>query len=383
MSLEQVSWTDVRRHFPITEEVVYLDSAAVGPMPDFLRDAHLRAFQDRLGGRGPGGFADIKQRAVAGLAGFLGVSGDELVFTATTTDAINTVAHSIDWKPGDEVVVNDVDFPSNLIPWIRLRERGVVVRAARSENGRLSLAAVEAVLSERTRLMALSHVFYQSGYRVDLEALGELLHRRGILLSVDGIQALGLLKPQLRHVDFYMGAVYKGLLGPFGLAILYLDRKTAESLTPEHVGYGSLAGDGIPWSGVFPYHAGSQRFQPASVNYPALHAVADVLEFLDGIGYDRVTERVLELGAYAIAALTSVPGVEIVTPKDSAHRLGIVAFRLSGQDSGAVAAALNAAGIRVAARDGNVRASFHVYNNEEDVGRLADAVRGFVRESRP
>jgi cysteine desulfurase/selenocysteine lyase len=379
MGVETRSWEEVRRHFPITEEAVYLDAAAVGPMPDFLRDSHLRAFEERLGRRAPGEFLESRERARGALARYMAVAPDDIVYLGNTTDAINTVAGSIAWKPGDEVVVHDQDFPSNLIPWIRLRERGVVVRAAQSEHGRLSIEAVERELSERTRLVALSHVFYHSGFRMDLAELGRRLHQRNIYLSVDGIQALGLARPDLEHVDFYMGAIYKGLCGPFGLSILYVDPRAADTLVPEHVGYASLDSDGIPWEGSMPYRTGSQRFQAASVNYPALHALADMMEFLEALTFERVTERILDLSGAAMDGLGRVAGVDIVTPPDRDRRLGIAAFRVGDLPSDVVAAELAGQGIRVAARAGNVRASFHIYNNDEDVARLVGAVADLAR----
>ena len=379
--MSDVSWDDVRLEFPVAAETVYLDAAAVGPMPNFLRDAAIRAFTERQRPWSDAG-VKIRARAQAAFGRFLGVDPGAVVFLANTTDGINAAANALDWQAGDEVVVHDRDFPSNLIPWLRLQGRGVQVRAARSEDGVLTESAIEHELSQRTRLMAVSHVFYQSGFRIDLAALGQRLHRDDILLAVDGIQALGLLQPDLTHVDFYSGAIYKGLCGPFGLGVFYVDPSVADRLTPDRVGYGSLNNPAMPWDGDMPYRAGSQRFQAASVNYPALHAAADMLEYLEAIGFERVTERILELAGRALARLAELEGIRVVTPRDRRSRLGIAAFQVSGLEAEAVAAALAARGVRVAARDGNLRASFHIYNNDDDIDRLVQAVHAVAREER-
>jgi cysteine desulfurase/selenocysteine lyase len=378
-----IDWQSVRDQFPVTEQVTYLDSSAVGPMPKFLADAHLLAFRHRVEGPRRDDVAVAAQRAaVDRMARYLGVDGEDLVFLSSTTEAINVVATALPLQPGDEIVVHDRDFPSNLYPWVRWAERGVHIRRAPSEAGRLSVDAVLEQVTERTRIVALSHVFYQSGYRVDLEALGKALRARGVWLSVDGIQALGLLRPDLRWVDFYMGATFKSLLGPFGLAVLYARRDTAERLRPAMVGYASLATEEIPWeTGAFAYRPGAQRFQLSHVNTPGLYILARVLEFLEGIGWDNITARVLELTGAAVEALARMDGVTVLTPADPARRLGIVAFDVGGLAAEEVVRRLRDAGIVVAAREGHVRASFHIYNNEADVDRLVSAVRRLPRQS--
>ncbi len=377
--MSDVSWEDVRRQFPMATETVYLDAAAVGPTPEFLRESAVRAFVERQRPRVDAGGA-VHARAQRAFGRFFGVDPEAIVFYANTTDGINVAAHSIDWRAGDEVVVHDRDFPSNLIPWLQLQGRGVKVRVAQSEDGILTDAAIDRVLTSRTRMVAVSHVFYQSGYRMDLAALGARLHLEHILLAVDGIQALGLLQPDLTHVDFYAGAIYKGLCGPLGLGVLYVDPVVAVRLVPDRVGYGSLQSPAIPWDGNLRYKAGSQRFQPASVNYPALHAAADMLEFLESIGFSRVTKRIVELSGRALGRLAEINGVRVVTPRAPDSRLGIAAFRVSGLEAEDVEEALRTRGVRVAARDGNVRASFHIYNSDDDVNQLVEGVAAVARE---
>jgi selenocysteine lyase/cysteine desulfurase len=376
-----MSWESVRSHFPVMEHTTYLNSSAVGPMPDFLADAHLRAFQNRVSGPRRDDAALAQQRAGRErMAQYLRVSPDDLAFMGTTTEAINIVAHSLSWQTGDEVVVHDHDFPSNLLPWVRLRERGVVVKQARSDGGRLSVQAVLDQVTARTRVVALSHVFYQTGYRVDLDALGAELHRRGVLLSVDGIQALGLIRPSLTHVDFYMGATFKSLLGSFGLAMLYVRPDVADRLIPSMVGYASLISEEIPSPGEpFVYKAGAQRFQLSHVNTPGLYVLADTLEFFESLGWDAITDRVLALSGSLVEALDHVAGVTVITPRESSARLGIVAFDVDGLDSEEVVGRLDQAGIVCAAREGHVRASVHVYNNEADVMHLVRTVADLAR----
>lgn len=378
--MDDDAWAPVRHRFPVLRDTTYLNCAAMGPMPDFLLETYQQAVLDRqrlIEG-------DAAARARAGLAQYLGIDGASLSFWTNTTQAINVVAGSIDWQAGDEVVVNAIDFPSNVLPWIRLRDRGVVVKGAQPEGGRLPLGAVAAEVTDKTRLVALSHVLYQTGYRVDVDALGQFLHERGILLSVDGIQALGLMRPPLAHVDFYMGASFKHLLGPRGLGLLYVRPEVAERLIPAMVGYASMALD-LEEAGAMAdlvqgrvplrYRDQAGRFQLAHVNTEGLAALADLLTFFDSLGWDAITARVLHLSGLALDGLSQVPGVRLVTPPDDAERLSLAVFRLAGWDANAVVERLAAQHIVCAAREGAVRAAFHVYNDASDVERLVTAVR--------
>jgi selenocysteine lyase/cysteine desulfurase len=372
--LPEAERAEIRRLFPACRREAYLDTATASPTPAFVRAAAMRFYRHKAQGFAPGRWAPERDRAIARTADYLGAGADEVVLLGNSTEALNLVAASLPWRADDEVVVNDIDFESNLYPWMRLRERGVGVRVARSEDGRLPMAAIEAQLTPRTRLVAVSHVFAQSGVRTDIAALGAMLHRRGILLSVDGTQAAGYIRPDLREVDFYAASIFKGLLGPFGLAFLRVRREVAGSLTPAVVGYGSVATPGAPGDETFDWVQGPQRLQFSHLNYPALYGLGASLAYLEGIGWERVTEHVLDLSGQAVAALGALSGVRVATPAAAAERLGIVSFDPPGGDADAVVAALGRRGVRTASRDGRVRVSFHVYNGPEDIERLVGAL---------
>lgn len=372
-------WAEIRAHFPIMQDVTYLNCAAVGPMPDFLAATYQQAVLDRMHAVN----TDVVAAARRAVAEYLGVPVASLSSWTNTTQGINVVAGSLNWQPGDEVIVNDIDFPSNLIPWIRLRERGVVVKAARSEAGRLSPEAILALVTPRTRLVAVSHVFYQTGYRMDLGTLGQALHERGVLLSVDGIQALGLMVPPLEHVDFYMGASFKHLLGPRGLGLLYVNPEVADRLTPAMVGYASVTGSSEDWwRDGLSYRPGPDRFQLAHVNSEGLYALGALMTFFGTIGWQHITHRVQALSGMAIAQLSAVAGVRVITPVDPAERLSLAVFQVDGVDANRLVEQLADRKIICAAREGHVRAAFHIYNDETDVERLVDAVRAVASGSR-
>jgi cysteine desulfurase / selenocysteine lyase len=258
---------EVRSLFPACRRATYLDTATASPTPAFVRAAALRFYRHKAGGYAPERWAAERDEAIARTAEYLASTPDEIILLGNSTEALNLVALSLPWREGDEVIVDDMDFESNLYPWMNLQPRGVRVRVAESVDGRLPVGAVERLLGPRTRLVAVSHVFAHNGFRTDIGALGALLRPRGIHLSVDGTQAVGYVRPDLRDVDFYAASIFKGLLGPFGLGVLRVRREVAGQLRPGLVGYGSVARPAVPGESDFAWVEGPQRLQFSHASY--------------------------------------------------------------------------------------------------------------------
>lgn len=370
-------WNAVREDFPLVSECTYLDTASASPTPPFVRRAVEGFFDEKARGYLDAGWNDVEAECRRLLADHAGASPGEIVFVSNTTEGINQVAAGIPWEPDDEVLVTDVNFPSNVYPWLALRERDVSVRVIESDGGRLPPSTVLDALSGDSRLVALPHVSSASGYRVDLGELGGALADRGVALAVDGIQGFGYLRPDLAGVDAYAAATFKWLLGPFGLGVLYLDAATAEGMTPPFVGYANTrAGADYRYDG-YELRDGPRKFQYAHANYPAIYCLRAALEYLDDLGPDAVEERVLDLAAYLRTELDGVEGVDPITPPGD-HG-GIVAVRPpAGTGASDLADALAERDVHVAARGGALRASVHVYNNRTDVDALVAAVRDLI-----
>ena len=174
----------------------------------------------------------------ARLARLIGGDARRLAFTKNTTEGLNTVAQGLPWREGDNLVVDDQEHPSNALPWLSLRRRGVDVRVASSGGHRYTVDDIWARVDARTRLVALSWVQYATGLRSDIAELGRRCAARGIWLVVDGIQGAGLLRARVDDwgVDAFACGAHKGLLGPLGVGFLHLSPALLDALDPPYLG---------------------------------------------------------------------------------------------------------------------------------------------------
>src|SRR5262245_28709877 len=236
---------ELRALFPITQRVIYLNPAAVSPPPTTAIKAVESQLRDvsENGSLNYRNWIATKERASQLLAGMLGAKPDQVAFMRNTSDGLATVANGLKWQSGENLVTCRPEFPSNIYPWLRLRDAmGVEVRMCEERNGRLDLAELSRMIDERTRLVAISHVQFASGFRINLEALGRLARRHDALLVVDTIQSLGVLPfaGAGEYVDVAAGACHKWLLTPEGLGYLYLSDRARERIQPTLVGWVSV-----------------------------------------------------------------------------------------------------------------------------------------------
>ena len=386
----------IRREFPLLEEVIWLASAGIGPMPRRALDAVAGIQRALYEGFAPEIWKEAGE-AVEGArnaaAALLGVEREEVALTRSTTEGLNAVAAALPWERGDNIVITDEEYPANTIPWYhQARLHGIEVRVVRSQGWRLPLDAFAEVIDRRTRVVAVSHVQFASGYRVDLVGLSELAHAHGALLVVDAIQSAGAIRVRPRElgVDVLACGGYKWLCGPEGTGFLYMCRGLAEELLPAQAGFPNIAAEeheelwdalcgGDTWvRGFSHYAAGARRFEGVGLNPGLLSALAAALRYFLELGTDWIEKRVLTLSGTLIEEL-SRHGYEVVTPKEPRERAGIVLVR--GRWGLATPEARERMerhfldyGIKVHVRAGGIRVSTHFFNTEEDVERFLAAL---------
>ena len=367
-----------RALFPITQRYAYLNHAGVGPLPT-RSVAALEAFvrrQAEYGSEAWPNAAETVERIRARTAAFIGATPDEVAFCKHTSEGISFVAAGLDWRPGDNVVLSEYEFPSNAIPWLNVRDRGVEVRFVPARPGGLTPAEdLIAAIDGRTRVVAVSWVMFCTGYRVELAALAEAAHARGAWLVVDSMQGLGGIPFAARDwgVDAMASGGAKWLLGPPGVGIFYVRPELAERLRLHEAGPWTVPHRPSWLDRTFDPHPNARRFESSFVNLLGLVGLEVALDLLDEVGRDAVWARILALTDRLIAGLDA-RGYQLFGPRDAAHRSGIVCFRHPARRPEEVEAALRAAGVVVVVREGSVRASPHFYNDETDIDRLLDAL---------
>ena len=365
----------VRGEFPVTGHYAYLNHAAVAPLPRraIQRMADMAEDVSRTGDQH---WADRNEEIerVRGLAArLLGARQTrEVAFCENTSTGLSYIAEGfVDWQPGDNVIGACLDFPSNVYPWMRLADHGVEYRQVPERDGRIDDDEVLSRIDDRTRMLALSWVQYASGYRCDLARIGRFCRERGILLVVDVIQGLGALQLDVERdfVDVAVGSAHKWLLGPEGIALLYVSDRVLERVRPIRSGWRSMR-DQTGWTEFrVDFNEGAKRLESGTLNAYGITALGASLEILLEAGMEEVERRVLSLTERAAAGLTRL-GWQVISSRGQGETSGIVTAVHSGQDPEETVRKLAGRGVIVAARAGRLRVSPHFYNTEEEVDRL-------------
>src|SRR6267142_317451 len=235
----------VRALFPVTERAVYLNHAAVSPLPS----PTIEAIQSQLKDVAENGSVNFrrwlatKESARRLAAEMIGARPEQIAFMRNTSDGLSTVANGLSWREGDNLVTFRREFPSNVYPWLRLRQAsGVEVRMCAERDGRVDLAEMIGLIDDKTRLVAISQVQFASGFRADLKRLGKTVRARDALLVVDVIQGMGVVPTNVDEelIDVAAGGAHKWLLSPEGVGILYLSDRARERIQPTLVGWTSV-----------------------------------------------------------------------------------------------------------------------------------------------
>lgn len=374
-----MNWDELRlREFPVAENWAYFDHAAVAPLPrrsgravrDWLDD------QERHGVIHWPAWGQKVERARDACARLINADVAEIAFIANTTQGIGLIAEGYPWKPGDSVVTASEEYPSNLYPWMNLRDRGVTLRTVPTRpDGRIWIEDLAGAIDSTTRVLTISHVEFASGFRNDLDALGALCRERGIAFFVDAIQGLGPLTIDVRKtpIDFLAADGHKWLLGPEGAGLLYIRREWIERLRPIGVGWKSVTSSYNTPGIDFTLKPDASRWEGGTFAMAPLQAFAQSLEIFLEIGPEVVSKRILDR-AEAVRELARSSGWAVYGSDRPEDVAGIVALEKAGIDPEAFARDVRGQGIALACRRGRVRVSPHIYNNEDDLGRLAEAL---------
>ena len=397
----------VRREFPIFTthpELVFLDSGASAQKPravidgiaEFYRTDYANVHRGvySLSARATDRFEEAREKARA----FLNAADErEIVFLRGATEAINLVAQS--WgpaclKPGDEIVISDVEHHSNIVPWQMLCERlgARLVVAPTDATGQFDLAAFEALLSPRTRLVAVTHISNVTGTLLPIARIVELAHATGAKVLVDGCQALPRMPVDVQALgcDFYVFSGHKAY-GPTGTGILYGRYDALQSMPPWQTGGGMITS--VEYAKT-EFQDPPHRFEAGTPDIAGAVGLGLALDFVESIGREAIAEHEQALTGYAVDQLSRIPDVQIAP--GGQHQLSIVSFNIDGVHPHDVGTVLDQHGVAVRVGHhcaqplmeklgiaGTVRASLGVYNDEEDIDRLAKAVEAcremFVR----
>lgn len=393
-------WQWVRTQPVLDLQLAYLDVASVGPTLRASMAAEYRARETQslsVASLRNGHWTTETNRLATRFAAFLGCDADELLFTRGTGEAVGIVAAGLDLAAGDEVITTNREHPAALSPWLMLaRRRGIVVKQielpAPMTGPEQALGLLAGAVTDRTKVLAFSHVQYTDGAVLPVRDLCSLARQRNILSVVDGAQALGMLDFALRDLgcDFYASGFHKWLGGSHGTGALFVQREVLDRLWPVEP-RGMDASPPI----VTPTESAGHSGVPAALHklgntiplsWPALRGAEAALEFQQQVLRNRIEARVRELAIYTRLRLQQLQGIELLTPARPGLWAGILTFRVPGRSAADIAESV-ARSHRAYIRDlqwpnsteGALRISLHIFNSHEDVEKLIQGLQQALR----
>ncbi len=368
-----------RRDFPSLAEMTYLNTAAEGIPPVAVGQALQQYFVDHQLGMDGRERHQAQREAVKALTAQLyGLTPDEIGLCSCSSEAYNLAALALRLQPGDEVIINDLDFPSGATPWLQ-SSCPATVKVWRAREGGLRVEDLIPLLGPATRLLTVSLVSFFNGFMIDLPAvLAAVRQHSPGMLAVDVTQALGRVPLHLAGVDLVVSSTHKWILACHGGGLVGVPAQRAEAWT-------------VPAGGWFNLRDafGPQRFEKAvslpgaasftvgMPNYPALYAIRAGLEYIQKVGVETIAAAAQPLVHACLEGVSKLP-VELLTPLENERLAGIIAFRHPQAEE--IHRRLHAANIHIMAHAGRLRVSIHGYNTMADVERFLQKLEEGLRQ---
>jgi len=360
--------------FPLTDDLIYLNHAAVAPWPKRTSAAVIK-FAEQNTSYGSHFYLDWLNKEAelrTQLQTLLNAPcPDDIALVKNTSEALSFVAYGLNWQTGDNIVSSNQEFPSNRLPWESLSDQGVEFRQADLYSADTPEQALFALVNHNTRLLTISSIQFASGLRLDLERIGEFCKLRGILFCIDAIQSLGAVQfdVQAYQADFVMADGHKWMFGAEGLGVFYTTPEARNKLKLTQYGWHMLKDihnyENQPWE----IHPTARRFECGSPNMLGIHALSASLSLLLETGMAEIEAQVLERADYLIAAIINNEALVLLSKQQSRLKSGIVIFKHRTIANYVLYGYLQKNGVVCALRGGGIRFSPHFYNSFDEIDR--------------
>ena len=372
--------------FPVAKKRIFLGHAGVTALPGSVANAMKGYIASSSEDQQEfGGVLKEIEMARRDSAALLGVEAGEIALLGPTSLGLSLFANGIDWKKGDEVVVYGEDYPANVYPWLNLQNKGVVIKWMAPEAlGKITLQSVEEALTPATRLVALASCHFQTGWRIDIPAIGALLRKRGALFSLDAIQTLGAFPTPASEVDFLSADAHKWLLGPLAAGIVYVAKERFEECRPTLLGSWNIKSPDFLAQPTIEFEEGGRRYEPGVLNVAGIYGMRAAINLIRDRGMESVSALILERRDQLEAGLESL-GFEFLSPRrHEPLRSGILTARHPAKDPSGLNAALEKASVSASYRRTRdhgfwLRFSPHFYNTSAEIDRVLDVLSEAVK----
>ncbi len=371
-----MDWKFAYNAYPVNQNLIWLNNCGTTPAGTHIVQAVSRFIQGYsehgLLTTETANYDEVKKRIKAIIAGLLGCQPDELGLIHNTAEGMNFISYGLSFKPEDEIILLENEYPSNVYPWRHCENKGVkLVTAPMCDSPDTFLKELTLRLTDKTRIMTLSAVHWCTGMPLPIDQAGALCREKGIELVIDGAQGVGmrLLDVKQANIDYMAFPAWKWLLGPLGLGVIYISGQNLDKLDPVFIGAGSVVRDEeyLPYKNEL--KPGADRYTFSTANFTDWVYFCTALEFLESVGFDKVRERIAELSAYLSQGLKKI-GFNVFSDRFPDYPTGIVVCEKPGTPSHVLIGHLKKNKIVAAERLGRIRFSPHIYNSFEQLDEV-------------
>ncbi len=360
---------------------LWLNHAAISP----LNSRTKNAVEQYLLNRSEGSIDDfpqivqISQNTKMQIGKLVNAPADRIGFVNNTSDGLNILANGIEWKSGDRILLNDSEFPTNVVPFLNLKRLGVEIDFVKTANDEIRLEDIQKAITPKTKLLSISFVQFLSGFKSDLKTIGELCKRHNIIFCVDAIQGLGStpINVQESGIDFLSSSGHKWLLSMMGFGFIYITEELQLRINQQYAGWTSNKNY---FGNFFDYRLDfdetARRYENGAQNNAGIVALGESVTILNDIGISKIYLHLLSLTDY-IFEYAELNGIETATPREHKKRAGIVTLKLSNAEK--IFSSLNDQNIIVSIREGKIRISPHFYNSIEDIHIACNSIKNFSK----
>ncbi|HVO75391.1 MAG TPA: aminotransferase class V-fold PLP-dependent enzyme [Ignavibacteriaceae bacterium] len=373
--------SEAREMFPFTKKgKIYFNHASSGPLPlpaavrinEFVKDRSEDRIEDYPE------FLKVMGETKSLIAGMINTTSTRIAFLDNTSNGLNLLAQSIQWRRGDRILLNDAEFPANIYPFINLRNEGVEVDLVKSHNHYATSDDIIEAIKPETKLISISYVQFLSGYRVDLNKIGEICKEKDIILSLDAIQALPAAGLDVKEagVNFLSCGTQKWMLGLPGLAFVFIDEELQKKMRPRYVGWLSVNEGNNFLEYDLTLKKSASAFQSGTLNYLAIYSLNSSLKFLLEFGLDQIRENVLNNTIYFMNELQNI-GIEPALKSCGKDNLaGIITIEHPKYQE--IFETLTRKDIICSVREGMLRFSPYFYNIREEIDRVIREIKTLI-----
>jgi selenocysteine lyase/cysteine desulfurase len=370
--------TEVRNNFPyLDNEIIYFNHASTGPISSLVVNRLTSLLKEKSENKIDDypSFLKVVEETKILLAELINCNIDRTAFIDNTSNGLNILAQSIQWKKGDRILLNDIEFPANVYPFLNLKRLGVEVDFVKSENGIVTADQIINAIKPQTKLVSVSFVQFLSGYKVDIEKIGNYCRSNNIIFCVDGIQGIGAVTIDVKKckIDFLSCGTQKWLLGMQGLAFVYIDEELQRKIIPANVGWLSVENAWSLLDYKLDLKTSANVFQGGTLNAFGIYVFNTSLKLFKDFGFRNIESEVLSNTKYFISKLKSVGLDCSLSNCSDAELAGIVTIK--PKDAGKIFEELEKKKIFCSIREGFIRFAPHFYNTHHEIDKVVEELQ--------